>query len=148
MIYNTLMKTVRFSFCLFLFAGLFLPAAYAQKTKSPGNCNMYLEGNVVKEVTLEDALKWIELTPPTIKCDDGKIYGIETMMISFFTLKPLQNQDFGLGEGGFPVRAREAIAKGNPGDAIVMKDITVLNEKGERITIPVISIKLKEKSVK
>lgn len=141
-----LMKTIRFPLCLFLFSGLFMPDAVAQKSKSPSACNMYLEGNVIKEVTLEDALKWIELTPPTIKCDDGKIHNIETMMISFFTLKPLQNQDFGMGEGGFPVRAREAIAKGNPGDAIVMKDITVLNEKGERITIPVISIKLKEKS--
>lgn len=140
------MKTTLISLCLIICSGLFMPAAVAQKAKSPSACNMYLEGNVVKEVTHEDALKWIELTPPTIKCDDGKIYQIETMMISFFTLKPLQNQDFGMGEGGFPVRAREAIAKGNPGDAIVMKDITVLNEKGERITIPVISIKLKEKS--
>lgn len=140
------MKTVRISLCLILFSGLFIPPLVAQKAKTPAACNIYLEGNVVKDVILEDALKWIELTPPTIKCDDGKIYGIETMMISFFTLKPLQNQDFGLGEGGFPVRAREAIANGRPGDAIVMKDITVLNEKGERITIPVISIKLKDKS--
>ncbi len=115
----------------------------AQTKKGPTGCQVYMDGSVVKEVTLEVALKWIELTPPTVQCDDGKVYTLETFQVNFFTLNPLQNREFGIGQGGFPLRAREAIANGKPGDAIVLKEVNTINQQGDTLVIPAMSVKLK-----
>jgi hypothetical protein len=116
---------------------------HAQSKKGPTGCQVYMDGSVVKEVTLEVALKWIELTPPTVQCDDGKVYTLETFQVNFFTLNPLQNREFGIGQGGFPLRAREAIANGKPGDAIVLKEVNTINQQGDTLVIPAMSVKLK-----
>ncbi len=137
------MKTKMFAAFLLVLAGLISHSAYSQDSKSPSSCSVYMDGNVIKDVTLATALKWIELTPPTVQCDDGKIYSLENFKVNFFTMKPLQNNEFGIVEGGFPLRAREAIANGKPGDAIVLKEVKCTNQKGEEIMLPVISVKLK-----
>jgi hypothetical protein len=118
-------------------------ASFAQKAKAPSACKMYLEGKVVEEISVEDALKWCDLTPPTIKCDDGKVYFLQTFMVNFFTMKPLQNKDFGIGEGGIPIMARNAIAKGMSGDAIVLKEVSAVDSEGNKVAFQVISLKLK-----
>jgi hypothetical protein len=115
----------------------------AQSSSKLSSCQVYLEGQAVSDVSLEVALKWIEETPPLVQCNDGKTYALETFQVSFFTLKPLQNREFGIGQGGFPLRAREAIAGGHPGDAIVLKEAISISQKGDTIQMPVISIKLK-----
>ncbi len=115
----------------------------AQKDGAPASCKMYMDGKVIPEVSLEDAVRWCELVPPTVQCDDGKIYSLETFQVNFFTLKPLQNREFGTGEGGFPILAREAIAKGMPGDAIVLKEVTYTGSDGKKGSLPVISLKIK-----
>ena len=114
----------------------------AQDSKGPGSCKMYLDGAVVDEISVEDALKWCDLVPPTVQCEDGKVYQLEKFEISFFTIKPLMNKDFGIGERGVPIMARNAISKGMPGDAIVLKEVTYIGEDGETHPLPVISFKL------
>jgi len=104
---------------------------------------MYLDGAVVEDITVESALNWCDLVPPTVLCTDGKVYMLESFQISVFTLKPLQNRDFGIGERGVPIMARNAIAKGLPGDAIVLKEVKYKDENGNLNELPVISFKLK-----
>jgi hypothetical protein len=104
---------------------------------------MYLDNAKVTDVSLEQVLQWTELVPPTVMCDDGKVYMLEQFKVGFITLKPFQNQEFGVGERGFPIRAREAFRNGKPGDAIVLKDVIYLDASGARQSLPVISIKLK-----
>jgi len=127
-----------------LFALLLISASVnAQTAKVPGACKMYLEEKVVAEITVEDAIKWCELTPPTVQCDDGKIYKLETFAISFLTLKPFMSQDFGIGEGGVPIRARSAIKNAKPGDTFIMKEVTYIDVDGTKKNLPIISFKLK-----
>lgn len=117
--------------------------AQAQTVKTPGSCKMYLDEKVVVEISLEDAVKWCDLEPPLVQCDDGKIYKLETFQINYLTLKPFMNQEFGIGEGGFPIRAREVIKNGKSGDTIILKDVTYTDASGKKNTLPVISLKLK-----
>ena len=115
----------------------------AQESKTPASCKVYLNDKVVNDVTIAEALAWTELTPPTVQCDDGKIYKLETFQINYLTLKPFMNKDFGIGEGGFPILARDAIKNGNVGDTVILKEVTYTDEKGNKNTLPIISIKLK-----
>jgi len=111
---------------------------WSQNAKVPGVCKMYLNEKVVAEIKIEDAVKWIELTPPTVQCDDGKIYKLETFQITYLSLKPFQSQDFGIGEGGFPIMAARAIQSGKPGDTIILKQATYTDASGIKNTLPTI----------
>ena len=115
----------------------------AQQAKAPASCKIYLNEKVVPEVTIADAMAWCELTPPVVQCDDGKLYQLETFKINYLTLKPFQNKDFGIGEGGFPIMAREAVKNGQAGDTIILKEVTYTDAAGNKNTLPIISIKLK-----
>lgn len=131
-----------FSLVLFL-ASVSSELLVAQTVKVPSSCKMYLEDKMIAEVTVEDAIKWCELTPPTVQCDDGKIYKLETFAVSFLTLKPFMSNDFGIAEGGFPIRARNAVKNGKPGDTIIMKEVTYTDSTGTKKSLPVISLKFK-----
>jgi len=116
----------------------------AQTSKEPASCKMYYESKVIDKVTVQDAINWCEQTAPMVQCDDGKIYKIETFKINYLTLKPFMNQDFGVGEGGFPIKARMAVKNGKPGDTIIMKDVTYTTPEGVKDTLPIISFKFQE----
>jgi len=109
----------------------------------PSSCKPVLDGKVLDEITLEALTKWCEATPLIVQCDDGKRYALQTFQVNFFTLKPLVNREFGIGEGGIPIRAREAVAKGMAGDALILKDVKAADDKGDIISIPTMSFKLK-----
>ncbi len=109
----------------------------------PATCKPVLDGQVVEVLTLEVLTKWCESTPLIVQCDDGKRYALQTFQVSFFTLKPLVNREFGVGEGGIPLRAREAVAKGITGDALILKDVKAADDKGNTISIPTLSFKIK-----
>lgn len=133
-------------FRLVVTIGMFLAitnSGQAQTVKTPGACKMYLEEKVVTEISVEDAIKWCELTPPTVQCDDGKIYKLESFQISYLTLKPFMSQDFGIGEGGFPIKARMAVKNGKSGDTIILKQVNYTDASGAKNTLPTISLKLK-----
>ncbi len=117
-------------------------SAKAQTVKTPGSCKMYLDDKVVTEISVEAAIKWAEMEPPTVLCDDGKIYKLESFQISFLTLKPFMNQDFGVGLNGFPILARKAIANGKTGDTIILKKVTYTDEAGNKNELPIISLKI------
>ena len=123
--------------------GLIVSGTYAQTVKVPSSCKVYLENKMIADVTIEDALRWTELTPPQVQCDDGKVYNLESFQISYLTLKPFMSQEFGIGEGGFPIKAREAIKNGKPGDTIILKEVSYTDAAGAKQKLPVISIKLK-----
>ncbi len=133
------MKKITFVIAL----SLLITGTYAQAVKVPASCKAYLENKMMVDLTIEEAMRWTELTPPQVQCDDGKVYNLESMQISYLTLKPFLSRDFGIGEGGFPIMAREAIKNGKPGDTIVMKQVTYTDTTGTKQTLPVISVKLK-----
>ncbi len=128
-----------------LFIALFVTIAFtswSQTAKVPGVCKMYLDEKMVTEIKIEDAINWSELIPPTVQCDDGKIYKLESFQITYLSLKPFQSQDFGIGEGGFPILAQRAIKSGKPGDTIILKQATYTDASGTKNTLPTISLKL------
>ena len=110
---------------------------------TPSACKPFLEGKAVDSLSLEVLAKWCEGTPLMIQCDDGKQYSLQTFQVSFFTLKPLMNREFGVGEGGIPYKAREAVSKGMVGDALVLKEVVAVGPQGESIKMPVLSFKIK-----
>ena len=115
---------------------------YAQTVKAPASCKIYLEGKKILDATKEDVLKWGELTPPQVQCDDGKVYNLESFRVSYLSLKPFMKHDFGIGEGGIPIMAREKIKKGQSGDTLVLEDVTYTDDSGTKQTLPVISVKI------
>jgi len=130
---------------LILFILLTVPFfSFSQDTKSVAQkgCLIYLDEASVKEISKEAIVKWCELSPPEFKCDDGKIYKLVNFKISFLTLKPFMNQDFGIGEGGFPIRARQAIAGANTGDTIILKEVNCSDANGNNFQIPILSFKI------
>lgn len=137
------MKTIFQSLILIIMLATISTSTYSQTAKAVTSCKMYLEEKVVAEISVEDAIKWCELTPPTVLCDDGNVYKLENFQISYLTLKPFQSQDFGIGEGGFPIRARQAVKNGKSGDTIILKQVTYTDAAGAKQSLPVISLKLK-----
>ncbi|MBL0341627.1 MAG: hypothetical protein IPP71_12205 [Bacteroidetes bacterium] len=137
------MKCITNLFAISVFVLAFSYGSIAQTAKTPGSCKMYMDEKVVLEITLEDAVKWCDLEPPTVQCDDGKIYKLETFHINYLTLKPFLNREFGIGEGGFPIRAKEAIKAGQSGDTIILKEVTYTDASGNKNTLPIISLKIK-----
>jgi hypothetical protein len=115
---------------------------YGQESKIPASCKMYLDETVVTEITKETAIKWCELSPPTVKCADGIIYKLETFKVNFLTLKPFMNYDFGEGQAGLPIKARQAVANANPGDTIILKEATYLDAAGNPQPLPTLSFKI------
>jgi len=109
---------------------------------SVSGCKIVLDGEVISEVSVEKLLQWCESTPPVIQCENGKLYKLKYFNVSFFTLKPLMNRDFGVGEGGIPIRAVQAVEKGMTGDALVLKNIQAIATDGTEIKIEVLSIKI------
>lgn len=109
----------------------------------PSSCKPVLDGKAVDELTLEALTKWCETSPLIVQCDDSKRYTLQTFQVNFFTMKPLVNREFGVGEGGIPIRAREAVAKGMTGDALILKDVKAADDKGSAISFPTMSFKIK-----
>lgn len=140
------MKLIKFLGIVCLLNVMIVSSANSQSSKpakAPTSFKMYLEGKALNEIALEDALKWCELTPPTMLGNDSVVYFLVSCQVNFFTMKPLQNKEFGLGEGGIPIMATRAISQGKTGDAIVLKDVNCIDSAGNKITMSVISFKLK-----
>ncbi len=116
--------------------------AQTAKTAAPGSCKIYLDGKVLTEVTVANAIAWSEQTPPMVQCEDGKIYKLETFTITYMTLKPFLSKEFGIGQAGFPIRAVQEIKNGKAGDTIILKDVTYLDIAGTKSSLPVISVKM------
>lgn len=125
-----------FTVCSFLLNSL----AFANP---PASCKPVVDGVAVDSLSLELLSKWCEGTPLVVQCDDGKKYTLNSFKVNFFTLKPLMNKEFGIGEGGIPYKAREAVSKGMVGDALVLKEVTATGPAGESISMPVLSFKIK-----
>ena len=116
---------------------------YAQTAKAASSCKMYLDNKMIAEPTLEEGLRWCELTPPTVQCDDGKVYLLQSFQISYLTLKPFLSKDFGIGEGGIPIMAKQAVKNGKPGDTLILKEVMYTDSTGTKNSLPVISLKFK-----
>nr|HMT30741.1 hypothetical protein [Bacteroidia bacterium] len=77
------MKTIFQSLILIIILATVSTSTYSQAAKAVTSCKMYLEEKVVAEISLEDAIKWCELTPPTVLCDDGNVYKLENFQITY-----------------------------------------------------------------
>jgi hypothetical protein len=130
------MKSLILSFALIV--SVF--AAFSQ-SKSPASCKIFLNEQELKEPTVAQVQEWCEQEPPMVICDDGTIYRLENFQINFMTLKPFQNQDFGIGQKGFPILARRAVKNAKPGDTIILKEATYLDKEGKLQPLPIISVK-------
>lgn len=136
------MKIFKLLIAVIVICSINITGVYSQKVKTAGSCKMFLDEKIVTEVSLADAVKWCKLAPPTVQCDDGKIYKLETFNVGYLSLKPFESKDFGIGEGGFPIMALKTIENGKVGDTIILKDVTYTNPAGEKATLPIISIKI------
>jgi len=114
----------------------------AQDNKSVTSCKMYLNGNAVEEMSKETILEWCKLVPPTVICDDERVYRLERFRINFLSLSPFMNSDFGIGEKGIPIKAVRAVENGQAGDALILKEVVYINEEGIESSLPTISFKL------
>ncbi len=115
---------------------------FTQGSKTVTSCKIYLDGKVVENSSLETILEWCKLVPPTVQCDDGMVYQLETFNVSFISLNPFMTTDFGIGQKGVPIRAVQAVEKGKSGDAMVLKNVKYIDSAGAEGELPVISIKI------
>ena len=110
----------------------------------PKLCKPQIDTVMMKEVTVEDAVKWSESKPLRVGCDDGKIYVLHRFNISVFMLNPLQTIEYGTGEeGGIPILARNAIMRAKAGDTVILKNAVYLDAQKQEKKLPVISFKMK-----
>jgi hypothetical protein len=134
------MKNMKKLLCILFVA---LASLLTENLHAQSACKPVLDGGVVENITLENLVKWCDSKPLIIQCDDGKKYELKTFQVTFFTLKPLMNREFGIGEGGIPIKARETVAKGLTGDALILKEVNMSATTGESLQVPVISFKIK-----
>lgn len=107
-------------------------------------CKPQMDSMMMKEVTIDAAIKWSEAKPLRVGCDDGEIYILHRFDISVFTLNPLQAQEYGTGEeGGIPILARNAIMKAKAGDTVILKNAVYIDSNAKEQKLPVISFQLK-----
>lgn len=117
---------------------------FAQEIKSTGMCKPQLDTVMLKEVKIEDAIKWSENIPIKVGCEDGKVYILHSYDFTFLTLNPFQNREYGIGDDkGIPLLAQNALKKSKPGDTVILKNVTYLDENAKEKKLPVISFQLK-----
>jgi len=134
------MKKIKNIISLFL---LLACSHLSSQALAPTGCKPVLDGAPVDNITLEQLTRWCDGTPLVIQCDDGLRYTLISFQVNFFTMKPLMNREFGIGEGGIPIKAREAVSAGNVGDALVLKEVSAMGPKGEAVSFQVLSFKIK-----
>lgn len=134
------MKT---SFYPLLLLFILTSIAISSSVPAPTGCRPVLGGVPIDSLTKESLTNWCDVTPMVIQCDDGVKYTLKTFKVNFFTMKPLMNREFGIGEGGMPIKAREAVAAGSVGDALVLKEVSATGPKGEPVSFSALSFKIK-----
>jgi hypothetical protein len=135
------MKIKKFLILTVLNISCLVTFSMAQENKVSAGCKMFMDNKIISEITVENAVQWAELTPPTVMCEN-RLYRLETFQINYLTLKPFLNKDFGIGEGGIPIMARETIKTGKAGDTIILKEVVATDTSGTKINLPIISFKL------
>jgi hypothetical protein len=126
-----------------IFCFLFSAKGFSQELNIPNMCKPLLDTAMMQDVLIDEAIKWSESKPLTVKCDNGKSYVLHRFNVSIFTKKPLQTIEYGTGEeGGIPILARNAIMRAKPGDTVIFKNVIYIDENAEEQQLPVISFKL------
>lgn len=126
---------------IFFFFGYAI-SLYAQEIKLPNICKPQLD-SMLKDVKVDDALKWAEQKPIRVGCDDGKVYVLNHFEVSFFIMNPMQTKEFGIGDStGLPLLAQNMLKRVKPGDTVILKNVTYIDDKAVEQKLPVISFRL------
>lgn len=119
------------------------PPPIATVKPDAGKCRCYSADLDMNKYSTDNVIKWLETLPLTVKCDDKKIYKINYFEFTTFTMNPLQQKSYGLGDAkDLPLLGKRAIGNLKTGDSIILKQVRALDEKGEVNELPSVSIRL------
>ncbi len=134
---------------VFLSFSYVFPANAQQKsTKAPekivkiGGCNTPADTAKSQKLTLSQAVAWAAQLPLEVICSDTKTYLLNQYNFTIIYKNPMVIKDFGLGNETIPLLAKNAIAKLQAGDTVLLKDVSGIDaEKNEhKLTNIVFSI--------
>ncbi len=132
------MKTIMKSFVLLALMTLTTAVLYAQEKGEAAKaepkkadkplqfkiCSPPPDSGNTRQVALEDAIAWFKTDPIEVMCDGKVAVELYQFNIQIITKEPLSTKDFGLGQGGMPILAVNAIKAAKPGDTVFLKNVT------------------------
>lgn len=107
------------------------------------SCSPYSDSIVYSEMTISEAGKWCQLTPPIVKCNDDKEYRLNTFEFTMIIKEPFMTKSYGIGIGGVPFLGVKAVENAKPGDTILIKEVTYLGDDKKEQKLPNIVFRLK-----
>lgn len=129
---------------LFLSAAFYFlfNSSFAQEVKLPGMCKPFLD-SMITEITVDIAVKWAETAPIKVACDDGRQYKLHYYEFNIFTMNPMQNREFGIGdEKGIPLLALNALKKLKTKDTVILKNVKYLDAAGKEQKLTAVSFQI------
>ncbi len=119
--------------------------AAAVETDEPGKCFISSDSGKINNVTVSELKMWCEKAPFRVGCENGKEYQLKAFEFTTFTLKPLENKTYGIGDQHImPILGIKAIDKLKKGDTVVFKKVIATDKDSKEVSIPTISIKIDE----
>jgi len=107
-------------------------------------CNPPVDVDNTHEISVADAIKWAESQPLEVLCDGKTTIELYQFQIQLITMDPLSTVDYGIGEGGVPLLALNALKKAKAGDTVFLKNVTFKERSSREIlNAPNIVFKLK-----
>jgi hypothetical protein len=96
-------------------------------------CNPPVDTDNTHQVTLADAIAWSQSQPLEVLCDGKYTVELYQFQIQIISMDPLTTNDFGMGEGGMPILAINAIKSAKPGDTIFLKNVTFKDRSSREV---------------
>ncbi len=122
--------------CCLIFLLVLFPLFGQSQSSEIKSCFLPDDKEMTKKIAIADALIWAGSDTLMVKCSNGESYRLNTFQVSMLTLKPFQTKEFGIGELGVPILARNAIKNARAGDTVYLKKVTALNKSHEVVAIP------------
>ena len=94
-------------------------------------CHLPCDSLNSSKVSFENALAWADNLPLTVIDEKGKKYLLQSFVFSIITMSPFETKEYGTGNGGIPILARNAMKNLKQKDTVFLKDVTFLNDKKE-----------------
>lgn len=141
--------------CLTAFAAFIGSASFGQETLTAapppvatvkpdaGKCRCHADDMDLSKYTTENVMKWLAAFPLTVKCENKKIYKINYFELTTFTMNPMQQKTYGLGDDkDLPLLGKRILTTLKPGDSIILKQVKALDDKKAVNELPSVSIRL------
>ncbi len=117
----------------------------AVQPDEPGKCFISSDSGKINKITIAELKMWCDKAPFRIGCENEKEYQLKAFEFTTFTMKPLENKTYGVGDQHLmPILGIKALDKLKNGDTVILKKVTAINKEGAEVSIPTISIKIEE----